>query len=178
MPLMELFATSAAEVAFGQYQAQGRGIILGLQTPQAKKFLYVTLANSSTALWMADSQMKEEVAGVQKKYDPATVAVVVMVVPPTVQLFLAKPDGAMQMLSIGTVELTPITLPPEVTFRTEQEGDTFYYIFTHSELGKMGRIVLKSSGAQQTEIKYEIVGPADSPRTKKRVEFFIHWRLN
>lgn len=170
-PLMELFASSAFDVAFSQYQQQGRGIIFGSLNPN-KKFLYVRQPDTSTALWMASIEMKRDVASVVQSYNPVLEAVLVMLVPQQVQLFLIQPNGAMKMIATGAIELTPISFPPQISFRKEQEGDNVYYVFTHSQLGKLGRIVVKHHSSGQTEIKYEIVNPADSPSTKKRVEIF------
>jgi hypothetical protein len=172
-PVMEVFGASAFKVASTQYQSHGRGIILGLQMPTQQDFLYITEANTSTALWMTNLQFKREVSSVVQKYNPNKEAVVVMVVPPTTQLFVAQNSGAMEMVAIAEVEMTPINMPPKVSFTKEQKGDNFYFVFTHSELGKLGRIVLKSHSATgQTEIKCEIADAGFSPNAQKRAEIF------
>jgi hypothetical protein len=173
-PVMEVFVYSAVKVALAQYKELGRGIILGLQMRIEQDFLYVPQANTSTALWMTNLQFKREVATVVQKYEPTKEVVIVMVVPPTVQLFVTQPNGAMEMVAIAEVELSEINVPPGVSFSKEQKGDNFYFVFNHSELGKLGRIVLKSHpGTGQTEIKCEIVDAGGfSPNARKRAEIF------
>jgi hypothetical protein len=155
-PFLEVFGSVALQVALAQYSEWDRGMILGLETPR-KDFLYVRQADSSVALWMTSVEFKREVASVIQQYDPSNEAVVVMVVPPKVELFIARPNGVMDMVEISNVVLTPMKMPTGVSFRKEQEGSTFYYVFTHKELGKLGRIVIKQQSPGQTEIKCEIV---------------------
>jgi hypothetical protein len=172
-PLLESFASVALQVALVQYDEWGRGIILGIEKGQQKDFLYVPLANTSVALWMASVEFKREVTSVLQQYDPTKEAVIVMAVPPTVQLFVAQPSK-MNILTISDVILTPISLPPAINVRKEQDGSYFCFVFTHKELGKLGRIVLIPHPATgQTEIKCEIVQNSGfSLDAKKREEIF------
>ncbi len=171
-PFLEVFGTVALQVALAQYNEWDRGMILGLEAPR-KDFLYVRQADSSVALWMTSVEFKREVASVIQHYDPSNEAVVVTVVPPKVELFIARPNGVMDMLGISNVVLTPMKMPTGVSFRKEQEGTTFYYVFTHKELGKLGRIVIKQQSPGQTEIKCEIVDNGGfSSKTKQRAEIF------
>jgi hypothetical protein len=68
-PLLESFASVALQVALTQYHEWDRGIILGIEKGQQKDFLYVPLANSSVALWMASVEFKREVTSVLQQYD-------------------------------------------------------------------------------------------------------------
>ncbi len=173
-PFLEVFGTAALQVALAQYKEWDRGMILGVQLSPQKDFLYVPQANSSVALWMASVEFKREVTSVLQQYDPSNEAVVVMVVPPTIQLYIARPNGVMNMVILTDVVLTPINMPSGVSFRKEQEGNNHYYVFTHFELGKLGRIVVKPHSATgQTEIKCEIVDNGGfSSNSKKRAEIF------
>jgi hypothetical protein len=76
--------------------------------------------------------------------------------------------------SISDVILSPISLPPAINVRKEQDGNYFCFVFTHKELGKLGRIVLIPHLATgQTEIKCEIFQKSGfSADAKKREEIF------
>ncbi len=173
-PLLESFASVALQVALVQYDEWGRGIILGIEKGKHKDFLYVPLPNTDVALWMASVEFKREVTSVLQQYDPTKEAVIVMAVPPTVQLFVAQPNGKMNIVRISDVILAPISLPPSINVRKEQDGSYFCFVFTHKELGKLGRIVLIPHPATgQTEIKCEIVQNSGfSLDAKKREEIF------
>jgi hypothetical protein len=41
VPLIEIFASSALQVGLSQQQTLGRGMILGMESPHSKKFLYI-----------------------------------------------------------------------------------------------------------------------------------------
>jgi hypothetical protein len=45
VPLIEIFASSALQVGISQQQTLGRGIILGMESPNSKKFLYIKQAD-------------------------------------------------------------------------------------------------------------------------------------
>jgi hypothetical protein len=146
-------------VGLSQQQTLGRGMILGMESPKSKKFLYIQQADSAIALWLAGVDFKREVAKVLERYDITKEAVIAMVVPPTAQLFLASEHGEMQMVAVQEVEQTSFKLPPDVTFRKEQSGPTISSVFTHKKLGPLGRIVVKPEGANQTRIDYELMEP-------------------
>ncbi len=141
-PLLESFASVALQVALTQYDEWGRGIMLGLEKGKQKDFLYVPLPNTDVALWMASVEFKREVTSVLQQYDPTKEDVIVMAVPPTVQLFVAQ-ASKMNILTISDVILSPISLPSYINVRKEQDGSYFCFVFTHEELGKLGRIVLR-----------------------------------
>ncbi len=173
-PLMEVFASVASEVAFEQYKKWDKGFVLGVEKGLHKDFLYVPLTDSSVVLCMASVEFKREVTSVLQQYDPTKEAVVVMAVPPTIQLFIVQPNGSMNMLTISDVVLTPVNMPPTVSIRKEQDGSNFYFVFTHKELGKLGRIAVKPHPATgQTEIKCEVVQKGGfSLDNVKRAEIF------
>jgi hypothetical protein len=173
VPLIEIFALSALQVGISQQQTLGRGIILGMESPNSKKFLYIKQAESAIALWMVGVEFKREVAKVLEQYDITKEAVIVMVVPPMAQLFLASGDGVMQMVAIQEVEQTSFKLPPDVTFRKEQSGLTISFVFSHKKLGTLGRIVVKPQGANQTRIDYELIEPKGFSSTQERMEIFL-----
>jgi hypothetical protein len=99
-----------------------------------------------------------------------------MVVPPTVQLFLASEDGQMKMLEIQQVEQTVFRMPPGVSFRKEQKGQTFYYSYTHKTLGPLGRLVLTPITSTRMNITYEVANPKgfeDFRNQQKRLDIFL-----
>jgi hypothetical protein len=176
MPLLEHFGASALHVAIAQYKDRGRGMILGMESPRSKKFLYVKQSDCATALWMVAVDMKRKVADALNQYSPEDEAVVVMVVPPTAQLFLASQENQMKMIEIQQVEQTVITMPPGVSSRKEQKGQTFYYFYTHNTLGPLGRLVLRPVTSDQMNITYEVASPKgfeDSRNQQKRLDIFL-----
>ena len=90
---MDKFGKAACQVAFAQSEAEGRGIILGLQSPRSKKFLYVQQQSIVPALRMTAVSFKRKVAQQVEEYDPSQETVVVMVVPPTAQLYRVTAAG-------------------------------------------------------------------------------------
>jgi hypothetical protein len=173
VPLIEIFASSALQVGISQQQTLGRGMILGMESPNSKKFLYIKQAESAISLWMAGVEFKREVAKLLEQYEITKEAVIAMVVPPTAQLFLASEHGEMQMLAVQEVEQTSFKLPPDVTFRKEQSGLTIAFVFTHKKLGPLGRIVVKPEGANQTRIDYEMMEPKGFSNPQERMEIFL-----
>jgi len=111
VPLMKIFASSALQVGISQQQTLGRGMILGMESPKSKKFLYIQQADSAIALWMVGVEFKREVAKVLEQYDITKEAVIAMVVPPMAQLFMASEHGEMQMVAVQEVEQTSFKLP-------------------------------------------------------------------
>jgi hypothetical protein len=176
MPLLEHFGASALCVAITQSQNHGRGMILGVESPRSKKFLYVKQSDCATALWMVAVDMKRKVADALKQYSPESEAVVIMVVPPTAQLFLASQENQMKMIEIQPVEQTVFTMPPGVSSRKEQKGQTFYYSYIHKTLGSLGRLVLRPVTSSQMNITYEVASPKgfeDSRNQQKRLDIFL-----
>lgn len=173
IPLLELFSASAVEEAIAQYElGSGRGMILGLETKLEKKFLYVAQSESSTAIWMSERDTKRDVVELIRSYDPAKEAVVVIVNQTTVQLYLAAQGKKTRSLGVRPVDQTPIQLPPDVSFHKEQQGQVFYYVFSHRTLGNLGRIVLLPYGPEKMNIKLEVAGDLADPLTQKRWEIF------
>jgi hypothetical protein len=173
VPLIEIFASSALQVGISQQQTLGRGIILGMESPNSKKFLYIKQAESAIALWMVGVEFKREVAKLLEQYDITKEAVIAMVVPPTAQLFLASELGEMQMVAVQEVEQTSFKLPPDVTFSKEQSGLSISFVFTHKKLGPLGRIVVKPEGTNQTRIDYELMEPKGFSSTQEGMEIFL-----
>jgi hypothetical protein len=176
MPLLEKFGSAALQVAIAQHEIHGRGMVLGLQSPRSKKFTYVKQSDSATALWMTAVDMKRKVAETLKQYSPQKNAVIVMVVPPTAQLYLASQDKQLEILEIQQVEQTTLKLPPWVSSRKEQRGQTTYYVFAHKTLGALGRIALTPITSSQMNIAHEVVNPKgfESPKVhQQRLGIFL-----
>jgi hypothetical protein len=176
LPLLECFGSSALQVAIAQHEIHGRGMVLGLQSPRSKKFLYIKQADSHTALWMTAVEMKRKVAETLSQYSPQENAVIVMVTPPRVQLYLADQTKSMKMLEIQEVQQTTMKLPQGVSFQREQKGQTFYYVYTHNTLGSLGRIVLNPVTPSMMSITHEIIAPKgfESPKLQQqRLSVFL-----
>ncbi|BDM83643.1 hypothetical protein [Acaryochloris marina] len=172
LPFMEKFGRAALQVAIAVHETEGRGMILGLQSPSSKKFVYVQEEKTAIALWMTAVSIKRKVAQLIEQYDPDREAVVVMVVPPTVQLYRAS-AGKMDLVEIQEVEQTSIKLPAGVKIKSEQQGQVFTYNFTHQKLGKLGRIVVKPHRGNQAQIDYELADTGFDPKAKQRQEIFV-----
>ena len=63
-------------------------------------------------------------------------------------------------------------LPPDVSVRKERLSDTWIYVFRHTQLGELGRIVLQGRPDGSTNTICEVVGDADDPMTAKRRAIF------
>ena len=172
LPFMEKFGRVALQVAIAVHETEGRGMILGLQSPSSKKFVYVQQEKTAIALWMTAVSIKRKVAQLIEQYDPDREAVVVMVVSPTVQLYRAS-AGKMDLVEIQEVEQTSIKLPAGVKIKSEQQGQVFTYNFTHQKLGKLGRIVVKPHRGNQAQIDYELADTGFDPKAKQRQEIFV-----
>lgn len=173
LPFMEKFGRAALQVAIAQYETEGRGIILGLESPKSKKFVYVRQQSTAITLWMTAVSMKRKVAEVVEQYNPAQEAVVVMVVPPTVQLYHAVAEGQMELVEIQKVEQTVIKLPAGVKMKKEVLGQSHLYVFSHQKLGTLGRIILKPDRNNQTLIEYELANVGFDPQARQRAQIFI-----
>jgi hypothetical protein len=176
LPLLEQFGASALNVAIALHEHHGRGMILGVESSRSKKFLFVKQSDCATALWMVAVDMKRKVAKALNQYSPGSEAVVVMVVPPTAQLFMASQENQMKLIEIRPVEQTSLTMPPGVSSRKEQAGQTFYYCYTHKTLGPLGRLVLRPAGSSGMNITYEVASPKgfeDSQIHQKRLDIFL-----
>lgn len=67
---------------------------------------------------------------------------------------------------------SPFKLPPEVSFRKERLSYGWAYVFRHTELGELGRILLKARPDGRTHVTSEVVGDPDDPMTEKRRTIF------
>lgn len=172
LPLMEKFGEAARQVAMSLRETEGRGMILGLQSPSSKKFVFVQQRNIAITLWMTAVSFKRKVAQRVEEYDPSQEAVVVMVVPPTAQLFHAS-TGEMELLEIQEVKQTSVKIPSGVKIRSEQLGQVFIYHVNHKKLGKLGRIVVKPHRDDQAQIDYELADTGFDPRAKQRRDIFV-----
>ena len=63
-------------------------------------------------------------------------------------------------------------LPPNVSFTKERISGQWTYIFQHSELGTLGRIVLQARSDGNTQINCELAGDPNDPMTEKRAAIF------
>lgn len=63
-------------------------------------------------------------------------------------------------------------LPPEVTVRKKTLPDGYAYLFRHSTLGELGRILVRDHGPGQCHISCEVAGDFSDPRTALRTEIF------
>jgi len=63
-------------------------------------------------------------------------------------------------------------LPPKVTSRKEKHGNHWVYHFRHTELGRIGRLVLKPSPNGKTKIDAELIGDPADPMYEKRAAIF------
>jgi hypothetical protein len=76
LPFMEKFGRAACQVAMtygrsetiSQQETEGRGMILGLESPRSKKFVYVRQQDTAIALWMTAVSFKRKVAEVVEQY--------------------------------------------------------------------------------------------------------------
>ncbi len=63
-------------------------------------------------------------------------------------------------------------LPPDISVKKERLPDTWAYVFRHTQLGELGRIILKGRPDGSTNAICEVVGDADDPMTAKRRAIF------
>ena len=63
-------------------------------------------------------------------------------------------------------------LPPDVCMRKERLSGAWVYVFRHTQLGELGRIVLQGRPDGRTYVTCEVVGDADDPMTEKRAAIF------
>lgn len=63
-------------------------------------------------------------------------------------------------------------LPPGVSFRKEFLSGNWVYVFRHTELGELGRIVLQGRPDGRTNVTCEVVGDPNDPVTEKRAAIF------
>lgn len=176
IPLLEQFGASALQVAIEQHESCDRGMVLGLESAKAKKFLYVKQRDCATALWMLSVDMKRNVAEVVEQYSPDSEAVVVMVVPPVAHLYLASDKNQMEMIEMQEVEQTTFTLPPGVSSRKDEKGPTVFYTFSHKKLGLLGRIVLHPISPSEMNVVHEVANPKgfeDARNLQKRLDIFL-----
>ena len=65
-------------------------------------------------------------------------------------------------------------LPPEITVSKDQIDSQWVFTFRHNELGNIGRIRLKGTGAN-TMINLDVIGPCTFPKADfiEKVEFSL-----
>jgi len=63
-------------------------------------------------------------------------------------------------------------LPPKVTSRKEKHGNHWVYKFRHTDLGELGRIILKPAPNGKTEVVSELVGDPADPMFEQRAAIF------
>ena len=65
-----------------------------------------------------------------------------------------------------------IQLPPKVSFTKERIGGAWAYVFRHTELGNLGRVLLQGRPDGRTQLSLEVAGDPDDPMTEKRAAIF------
>ena len=63
-------------------------------------------------------------------------------------------------------------LPPNISFRKERQNGYWVYNFRHTELGRIGRIVLSPTPSGQTKVDCELVGDPSDPMYRERAAIF------
>ena len=63
-------------------------------------------------------------------------------------------------------------LPPDVSFRKERLSSGWAYVFRHTQLGNLGRIVLQGRPDGRTHVICEVAGDEADPMTEKRAAIF------
>ena len=63
-------------------------------------------------------------------------------------------------------------LPSDISYRQEQLPNAVAFVFRHSELGDLGRILLQERSDGPTQILCEVVGDPNDPMTAKRGAIF------
>ena len=63
-------------------------------------------------------------------------------------------------------------LPPDVSFRKERLSYGWAYVFRHTQLGNLGRIVLQGRPDGRTHLICEVAGDPADPMTEKRATIF------
>ncbi len=63
-------------------------------------------------------------------------------------------------------------LPPDVSVRKERLSGTWVYVFRHTQLGDLGRIILQGRSDGRTHVTCEVAGDEDDPMTEKRAAIF------
>jgi len=63
-------------------------------------------------------------------------------------------------------------LPPDVSFRKERLSSGWAYVFRHTQLGNLGRIVLQGRPDGRTHVICEVAGDPGDPMTEKRAAIF------
>ncbi len=64
------------------------------------------------------------------------------------------------------------SLPNDVSFRKERMGSGWAYVFRHTQLGNLGRIVLSGRSDGRTHVTCEVAGDTGDPMTEKRAAIF------
>mgnify|MGYP001569025604 CR=1 FL=1 len=63
-------------------------------------------------------------------------------------------------------------LPPDVSVRKERLSGSWVYVFRHTQLGDLGRIVLQGRPDGRTHVTCEVAGERADPMTEKRAAIF------
>jgi len=66
----------------------------------------------------------------------------------------------------------PFQLPPDVSFQKERLSYGWAYVFRHTQLGNLGRIVLQGRPDGRTHLICEVAGDPADPMTEKRAAIF------
>ena len=84
---------------------------------------------------------------------------------------MAKPRQPRQALS-SSDPADGFHLPPEVSFSRQALPGGWAYVFRHTRLGELGRIVLQVIRGAGTHITCEVAGDARDPLTAERTAIF------
>ncbi|MBI1929505.1 hypothetical protein HYR99_35325, partial [Candidatus Poribacteria bacterium] len=63
-------------------------------------------------------------------------------------------------------------LPPDVSVRKERLSGSWVYVFRHTQLGDLGRIVLSGRPDGRTHVICEVAGERADPTTEKQAAIF------
>ena len=67
---------------------------------------------------------------------------------------------------------TGFSLPKDISFKKERLGSGWAYVFRHTQLGNLGRIVLSGRPDGRTHVTCEVTGDTGDPMTEKRAAIF------
>lgn len=65
-----------------------------------------------------------------------------------------------------------VRLPPGVSVQKDHHATGWVYVFRHTELGQLGRLLLQGRADGQTQVTSELAGEPDDPMTQKRAAIF------
>ena len=67
---------------------------------------------------------------------------------------------------------TNFKLPSDISFYKEQLDNGIAFIFRHTELGELGRLLVQERSDGQTQVRCEVVGDPRDPMTSQRAAIF------